>query len=180
MESVLQGIPNVSVYIDDILIAGRSYQEHIDTLETVLARLYDAGLRLKKEKCCFTMPSITYLGYRIDKDGIHPTTEKLRAIKDAPKPKNVTQLKAYLGLLSYYNRFLPHLPSALASLYKLLHKGIAWHWSSEADAAFKHSKELLSDDNVLAHFDPDTELVLACDASVRHWSCFSTSLYRWI
>ena len=60
---------------------------------------------------------------------------------------------------------MPHLPSALAPLYKLLHKGIAWHWSSEADAAFKHSKELLLYDNVLAHFDPDIELVLACDAS---------------
>lgn len=118
MESLLQGIPNVTVYIDDILIAGRSYQEPIDTLETVLARLNDAGLRLKKEKCCFTMPSVTYLGYKVDKDGIHPT-----AIKDAPQPKNVTQLKAYLGLLSYYNRFLL---SALAPLYKLLHKGVAW------------------------------------------------------
>uniref|UniRef100_A0A1X7T0I6 Reverse transcriptase domain-containing protein n=1 Tax=Amphimedon queenslandica TaxID=400682 RepID=A0A1X7T0I6_AMPQE len=90
MESLLQGIPNASIYIDDILVAGKSYQEHIDTSETVLARLHDAGLRLKKEKCCFTMSSVTYLGYRVDKDRIHPITEKVRAIKDAPQPKNVT------------------------------------------------------------------------------------------
>ena len=121
MESLLQGVPNVCVYIDDILVAGKTYQKHINSLEKVLARLSEAGLCLKKEKCCFT---ITYLGYCIDKDGIHPTMEKVKAIKEAPQPQNVTQLKAYLGLLSYYNRFLPHLPTVLAPLYKLLHKGV--------------------------------------------------------
>ena len=126
IESLLQGIPNVCVYIDDILVAGKTYQEHINSLEKVLARLSEAGLRLKKEKCCFTTPSVTYLGYCINKDGIHPTMEKVKAIKEAPQPQNVTQLKAYLGLLSYYNRFLPHLPTVLVPLYKLLHKGVKW------------------------------------------------------
>ena len=163
MESLLQGIPNVVVYIDDILIAGKTYHEHTVTLEKVLTRLQEAGLRLKKDKCYFTTSSVTYLGYSIDKDGIHPTTEKVRAIKDAPTPKNVTQLKAYLGLLSYYNRFLPHLPTVLAPLYKLLHKGVAW--TAEMNTAFTQSKELLSSDDVLVHFEPNKELLLACDAS---------------
>ena len=148
MESLLQGIPNVCVYIDDILVAGKTYQEHINSLEKVLAT-----------------PSVTYLGYCIDKDGIHPTMEKVKAIKEAPQPQNVTQLKAYLGLLSYYNRFLPHLPTVLAPLYKLLHKGVKWHWTPEMSTAFQHSKELLSSDDVLTHFHSNKELILACDAS---------------
>ena len=91
--------------------------------------------------------------------------EKVKAFKEAPQPQNVTQLKAYLGLLSYYNRFLPHLPTVLAPLYKLLHKGVKWHWTPEMSTAFQHSKELLSSDDVLTHFDSNKELILACDAS---------------
>ena len=165
MESLLQDIPNVAVYIDDILVAGKSHAEHIHTLEKVFSRLHDAGLQLKKEKCTFCTSSVQYLGFRIDKEGIHPTAEKIRAIKEAPTPKNITQLKAYLGLLSYYNRFLPHLPSTVAPLYELLHHDITWHWSAEAEAAFIKSKELLTDDKCLVHFDSTLPLLLACDAS---------------
>ena len=164
MESLLQDIPNICVYINNILVAGKTYQEHINSLVKVLAQLSEAGLHLKKEKC-FTTPSVTYLGYCIDKDGIHPTMEKVKAINKAPQPQNVTQLKAYLGLLSYYNRFLPHLPTVLTPLYKLLYKGVKWHWTPEMSTAFQLSKELLSSDDVLTHFDSNKELILACDAS---------------
>ena len=70
----------------------------------------------------FLVPSVTYLGYKIDSKGLHPTDEKLKAVQQAPEPSSVTELKAYLGLLTYYGRFLPHLPSVLAPLYTLLHK----------------------------------------------------------
>uniref|UniRef100_A0A1X7TPJ2 Reverse transcriptase n=1 Tax=Amphimedon queenslandica TaxID=400682 RepID=A0A1X7TPJ2_AMPQE len=165
MESLLQDILNVAVYIDDILVAGKSHAEHIQTLERVFSRLHDAGLRLKKEKCTFCTSSVQYLGFRINKDGLHPTAEKIRAIKEAPTPTNIMQLKAYLGLLSYYNRFLPHLPSTLAPLYELLHHNVTWNWSPDSEAAFIKSKELLTDDKCLVHFDSTLPLLLACDAS---------------
>ena len=136
----------------------------IHTLEKVFSRLHDAGLRLKKENCTFCTSSVQYLGFCIDKDGTHPTAEKIQAIKKAPTPKNITQLKAYLGLLSYYYRFLTHLPSTVAPLYELLHHDITWHWSAEAEAAFIKSKELLTDDKCLVHFDNTLPLLLACDA----------------
>ena len=129
MESLLQDIPNVAVYIDDILVAGKNLAEHFEALEKVFARLQEAGLRLRRDKCSFIASFVSYLGYRIDKDGIHPTEEKVKAIREAPTPLNVTQLKSYLGLLSYYNRFLPHLPTVLAPLYKLLHHDVPWQWS---------------------------------------------------
>ena len=75
----------------------------------MLTRLQDAGLRLNKKKCNFLVPSVTYLGYRIDSEGLHPTNE-LKAVQQAQAPTSVTELKAYLGLLTYYGRFLSHLP----------------------------------------------------------------------
>ena len=108
------------MYLDDILIPGKSEGEHLATLEEVLQRLAGAGLYLKKEKCTFLVPSVTYLGYRIDSQGLHPVPEKLRTIQNAPEPHNQSTLKCYLGLLSYYSRFLPTLPNTLAPLYNLL------------------------------------------------------------
>ena len=83
----------------------------------MFTRLEKAGLRLNKKKCQFLASEVTYLGYRIDNEGLHPTNEKIRAVQLAPEPINVTELKSYLGLLTYYGRFLPHLPSTLAPLY---------------------------------------------------------------
>ena len=80
MENLLKDIPGVVVYLDDILISGKSESEHMATLEEVLQRLAGAGLHLKREKCTFLVPSVTYLGYRIDSQGLHPDPEKVRAI----------------------------------------------------------------------------------------------------
>ena len=122
MDSLLQGIPGVIVYLDDILVTGPSDHEHLESLKEVFTRLEKAGLRLNKKKCQFLASEVTYLGYRIDSEGLHPTNEKIRAVQSAPEPTNVTELKSHLGLLTYYGRFLPHLPSTLAPLYALLHQ----------------------------------------------------------
>ena len=108
---------------------------------------------------------MTYLEYCIDSEGLHPTDDKLRAVQAAPVPRNVTELKSYLGLLTYYGRFLPYLPSTLAPLYSLLHQDVEWQWNSKKQEAFKRSKELLLSSKVLVHFDPKLPVVLACDAS---------------
>ena len=74
MENLLRGIDKVVVYLDDILITGTSEEDHLSTLEEVLKRLQDAGLRLKRNKCKFMVPSVSYLGYKIDAEGLHPPT----------------------------------------------------------------------------------------------------------
>ena len=115
MEGLLQGILRVVVYLDDILITGTTDKEHIkEALNEVLTRLEKVGLRVKKEKCAFMVKSIKYLGYRIDSEGLHPLKEKVSAITEAPAPKNVAELKAYLGLLTYYSKFLPNRSTALS------------------------------------------------------------------
>lgn len=124
MESLLGSISGVVVYLDDILITGPTEQEHLDTLETVLQRLQDAGLKLRKDKCIFLAPSVTYLGHQID-------AEKVEALQEVPIPQNVSEQKSYLGLLTYYSRFLPNLSTTLASLYLLLKVSKQWQWTSE-------------------------------------------------
>ena len=76
MENLLQGIPNVIVYIDDILVSGVSEVEHLSVLRKVLSRLKEAGLRLKKNKCVFMTTSVTFLGHKIDAQGLHPLKSK--------------------------------------------------------------------------------------------------------
>ena len=114
MEGVLRGIPGICVYIDDILVSGRTDQEHLQNLEAVLKRLEEACARLKREKCFFMLPSVEYLGFRISAAGLQPTTAKVEAIQRAPAPTDVSQLKSFLGLINYYGKFLPNLSSVLA------------------------------------------------------------------
>ena len=165
IEGLLQGIPKVVVYLDDILITGSTTDEHLRNLTEVLKRLEEAGLRLKREKCEFLSTSVVYLGHRIDAEGLHPTADKVDAIHEAPTPQNCTELKAYLSLLNYYNKFIPNLSTELAPLYKLLQKATSWHWGDKENKAFETSKHLLLSSQVLVHFDSTKEIILCCDAS---------------
>ncbi|XP_060742372.1 uncharacterized protein K02A2.6-like [Tachysurus vachellii] len=165
MEGVLQGIPCVAVFLDDILVTGRNDGEHLQTLARVLRRLQEAGLRLKRSKCTFMEKEVMFLGHKVDGTGLHPVPEKVTAIQNAPSPKTVTELKAYLGLLNYYNKFLPNLSTVLAPVHKLLRKDSKWHWGCEQEAAFVQSKNLIQSVQVLVHYDPQKDVILSCDAS---------------
>ena len=133
MENLLQG---VVVYLDDILVTGRSEEDHLRALEEVLRRLERAGLRVKQSKCTFLRPSVTYLGHKFDAEGLHPVDDRIR---DAPTPTSVPRLKSYLGMLSYYNKFLPNLSSVLHPLHQLLRKDTPWRWESAQSEAFNKS-----------------------------------------
>ena len=114
-----------------------------------------AGLRVKKNKCKFMVSPVVYLGHVIDAQGLlHPLPDKVEAILQAPSPRNVTKLKSYLGLLTYYGKFLPDLLTCLAPLYCLLSKDVHWKWSNQRAKVFEDSKKLLSA-KLLVHFDPN-------------------------
>ena len=165
MESLLQGMAGVCVYIDDILVSGSSSEAHLRKLDEVLHRLKEAGLRLKKDKCRFMMSEVEYLGHRITRQGLQPSQEKVRAIREAPTPKKVAELRAFLGLVNYYGKFLPNLSTTLSPLYKLLKKGAEWKWSSEQEAAVKQVKKIFDSPKLLDHYDGSKPIQLSCDAS---------------
>ena len=85
-------------------------------------------------------PSVTYLGHVIDAEGLHPLSDRNRAIKGAPAPRSVSELKSHLGMLSYYSKFLPNLSFTLHPLYQLLKKDIKWSWGAAQEKAFATSK----------------------------------------
>ena len=165
MEKILQGIPGVVVYIDDVLITGKDEVEHLRNLRQFFERIKQFGLRLKRAKCKFLEPSVDYLGYRIDKNGLHAVPEKIRAITEAPPPTNVQELRAFLGLVNYYGKFLPRLSTLLYPMNRLLCKGSQWAWSAACQRAFQQLKSKLASTEVLAHYDMHLPLKLDCDAS---------------
>ena len=165
METLLQGLSGVCLYLDDILITGKTDLEHLNNLSAVLQRLSSAGMKLKPEKCSFMLKEVEFLGHTISAKGLQPTTQKIRAIVEAPRPTNVSQLKSFLGMLNYYGKFLPNLSTHLAPLYSLLQKQSHWSWGKQQDSAFKQAKSMLTSPCLLTHYDPAKPLILACDAS---------------
>ena len=165
MDNLLQGLSGVCTYLDDILVTGKTHDEHINNLTAVLTHLRKAGMRLKKEKCQFSLTNIEYLGHAISSKGLEQTTSKVIAIVEAPAPRDVSELKSLLGLVNYYGKFLPDLATTLAPLYRLLRQGVKWQWESEQEATLVEVKKVLQSSNLLTHFDPTKSLVLACDAS---------------
>ena len=165
MEELLKDIPGVFLYLDDILISGANVTEHLERLRQVLAALQAAGLKLSIDKCTIGVPSVTYLGYKIDKVGIHPTKEKVQAIAEAPAPTNITQLRAFLGLLNFYRRFLPQAATMLEPLNRLLQSKTPWNWGKDQETAFSECKKTLLHSSALVHFDPKLPLVVVADSS---------------
>ena len=165
MDIILQGITGVICYIDDILISGESDEQHLDRVEEVLKRLAEHGLRVKQKKCEFLKPSVEYLGHRIDREGLHTLPSKVSAIVDAPEPKNVQELRSFLGLLNYYSKFIANLASILHPLNRLLRNDVSWKWSSACACAFRKAKQSLVSSQVLAHYNPELPIKMAADAS---------------
>ncbi|XP_064483050.1 uncharacterized protein K02A2.6-like [Ornithodoros turicata] len=165
MDQITTGLQGVACYLDDVLIAGRDCHECVERTEKVLERLRNHGIKVNSDKCQFFRSKVTYLGHEIDKDDLRPTSDKLKAIREAPTPSNVTELKAFLGLLNFYSRFLPNTATVLEPLYKLLKKNAQWQWSADCENSFKRAKELLQNSQVLALYDSEKPLKVTCDAS---------------
>ena len=164
MDTLLQGIPHMSCFLDDIIVTGANDEEHLENLREVFKHLESHGLHLKKSKCKFLQSSVEYLGHRTDSQGLHAMTDKLEAIKGAPEP-NIQQLRSFLGLLNYYGKFIPKLASLLHPLNELLRQDTPWVWDEQCAQAFSEAKQVLTSSSVLMHYDPTLPISLAGDAS---------------
>lgn len=166
IEKILSGIEGMVLqYLDDILITGKSEEEHFKTLQEVLKRLEGAGLVLRKDKCLFFQNSVSYLGFVIDRHGLHKSADKVRSILEAKRPSNTSELKSFLGLVNYYRNFIKNASSILCPLHELLKKNVKWSWGTEHENAFEFIKKELASDNTLAHFNQDAKIILTVDAS---------------
>ena len=157
--------PQVFVYLDDIIIASRTFEEHIDTLREVFRRLRDARLRLNADKCKFCVNRLKYLGHVIDRTGIQTDPEKTDAIAKWPEPKNVRQVRQFIGLASWYRRFIKDFATLATPLTALTKKKAAWAWGENEQRAFDALKTTLTTAPVLACPDFERQFVLQTDAS---------------
>lgn len=165
MEETLCGLPSTTVFADDICITGKDKATHLANLKAVLQRLNQNGLRINFSKCQFFKNSVTYLGYKIDKYGLHTDSKKIDAIVAAPEPTNVSQLKSFMGLVNFYSKFCVNMSDILKPLYSLLKKSVKWEWTDVCNKAFSKIKKVLSSSPILAHYDASLPLILSVDSS---------------
>ena len=165
IEQVLQGISGVQCLLDDIIVTGPNDKKHWKNLNAVSQRLDDYSLRVNKNTCKFFEDRVEYCGYEIDRHGLHETKSKIDTVLNCKQPSSVTELRSFLGLVNYYQRFLPNSANTLHHLYELLKSGFPYEWTSNCKQAFEKVKENLVSDNVLAHYDINLPLNLTCDAS---------------
>ncbi len=173
MQRVLMGLnpedgPDfVSVYIDDILVFSRTISEHLRHLQLVLERLKEAGLKLKPTKCHFIREEVEYLGHIITPQGLKPNPKLVAAVQEYPAPKNIRNVRQFLGLSSYYRRFIPQFARIAQPLHMLTRKGAELHWDTDCQSAFSTLQRKLSQAPVLAYPSFDNPFVLETDASIQ-------------
>ena len=122
MDNALQGLSDVVSRVDDILIATATVEGHVNLLKQVLERLHFHNLRVRKDKCKFLQPSIVYLGHTLSGAGLAPDPEKVKDLKDARPPTNVSEVRSFCGFVNYYASFLQGYSTVLQPLYHLTKK----------------------------------------------------------
>ena len=167
METVLRGLTRdiCTVYLDDILVMGTTFEEHLCNLRCVFDRLRDAGLRLKPSKCYLARKQVEYLGYVISDCGVAADPKKIKAVKEFPTPVNLKQLRSFLGLASYYRRFICNFFKVANPLFVLTKKGVAYEWTKQHQDVFERLKDLLTTSPILAFPNFSKGFFLATDAS---------------
>ena len=155
------------VYIDDILIASWSFEEHMRHLQLVFERLRQAGLHLKPKKCLFLHERVPYLGFVISKHGIQVDPSKTDKVKNFPTPTDPTSIRSFVGLALYYCRFVPRFAAIAAPLYRLIKKDVKFKWSDECKTTFCWLKFVLTEAPVLVYprFGEGEHFLLETDAS---------------
>jgi cleavage and polyadenylation specificity factor subunit 1 len=166
MDTVLQGLPFIFVYLDDILIASRSEAEHLTHLRMVLQRLQENGLVINPAKCIFGVPEIDFVGYRVNQNGTFPLPDKVNAIRNFPLPEMTKGLQEFLGMVNFYHRFIPKAASVMQPLHNLVSKkNTKIEWTKERTDAFKKTKDVLANATMLSHPKASAPTALTVDAS---------------
>lgn len=161
--------PHCFVYLDDIILISATFEEHIELLEKVMSRLETANITINLDKCKFCRSELRYLGYIVDKEGLRVCPDKVRAVQEFNRPKSVKEVRRFVGLASWYRRFVPHFASVIAPITNLTkgtrEKPIPFVWSPQCEEAFLKIKTFLTTAPILVCPNFEKEFFLHCDAS---------------
>lgn len=165
IEDLFCDLDGVAAFVDDIVVTGESEEEHLKNLDLVFRRLREAGLTVKQSKCEFYKPFIKFLGHKITENGLEKTDDKIQAILELRTPTDVKEVRALMGLVNYYARYIPDMATVMCPIYELTRKEKRFSWTQECDEALNKIKQLIVSDISLVHYDPNLPIILQCDAS---------------
>ena len=167
MEDVLRGLQweECLVYMDDIIVPATTVNETLERLQRIFIRFREANLKLKPKKCNLFQTSVKFLGHVVSEDGVRTDPSKIQAVRDWPVPKTAKQTKSFLGLASYYRRFIKGFAAIAKPLHLICDKGKKFAWSDECQAAFDELKDALTSAPILAYPNPGLPFILDTDAS---------------
>jgi cleavage and polyadenylation specificity factor subunit 1 len=165
MYRIFGDIPNCLNQRDDILIGGKNIKEHNNTLREVLKRANDFGITLNREKCEFGVDELEFYGYKFTKDGLKPTHEKVKAVKEAKSPESKEAVRSFIGINGYLSKFIPSYASLTAPLRNLTHKDTQFKWGREENLAVGKVKDSITNEITMAFFSLTLPIMLRCEAS---------------
>jgi transposase InsO family protein len=152
-------------YLDDLVVFSKDFETHLEHLENVFNKFREEGLKLKLSKCHFAKEEVEYLGHVVSHRGVKPNSNKIAAVKDYPRPKSVGEMRALLGLFSYYRRFVKDFAAIAHPLTKLTRKNAIWKWGKKQEKAFQELKNRLITAPILSFPDFERSFIIHCDAS---------------
>nr|GFC74381.1 putative reverse transcriptase domain-containing protein [Tanacetum cinerariifolium] len=155
----------VIVFIDDILIYSKDENEHEEHLKAILKLLKKEELYAKFSKCEFWIPKVQFLGHVIDSQGIHVDPAKIESVKDWASPKSPKEIRQFLGLAEYYQRFIEGFSKIAKPMTKLTQKKVKFEWDDKQEAAFQLLKQKLCSAPILALPEGSEDFIVYCDAS---------------
>src|SRR4051812_6882742 len=161
----------VVVYLDDIPIYSKNEEEHAEHLRLVLMKLREHRLYAKFSNCEFWLPKVTYLGHVISAKGIVVNPVRVQAILDWTPPESVKQVRSFLGLASYFLRFVENFSKVTKPLTELLKKNKKFDWTPKCEESFRELKRRLTYAPVLAPLDTKRDFEIYCDASRQGLGC---------
>ncbi|XP_046608877.1 uncharacterized protein K02A2.6-like [Neodiprion virginianus] len=165
MNFLFRSIKGVCVFQDDLRLAAKTLPELIALIHVVLKIFDEHNIKINLRKCSFCDLEICFCGHVINAQGIHKDPAKFEAVTDMPQPQNISELRTFIGMVMYYNRFIKNASTVLAPLYNLLKENSNFSWTKECQDAFESIKLAFTKDTCLTFFDPKKPLILATDAS---------------
>lgn len=165
MNYLFRDMPYVRVYLDDIVIASKTFEDHMKHVESVMHVIHKYGLKIRADKCTFFTDEIEFLGVTVNAEGIKPTDKSKRKIMDFVQPRNVKQVQQFMGVVQWVGKWIPGLSDQMRYISALQRKNVKFFWTGECEDAFQRIRDLVKKSNILIHPDYTKPFYIYCDAS---------------